>query len=90
MSKQKHRLLAPLWIIASSALLWAPAGFAASDAAMEAEAAREFAKLKASAPLTTNREVIDYIACVQTLSFRFSNRHIATTTGKWRFLKPIS
>ena len=64
MSKQRHRFSAPLWIIASSALLWAPAGFAASDAAMEAEAAREFAKLKASAPLTTNREIIDYIACV--------------------------
>jgi predicted Zn-dependent protease len=31
---------------------------------MEAEAAREFAKLKASAPLTTDREIIDYISCV--------------------------
>lgn len=37
---------------------------AASDAEMEAEAAKEFARLKASAPLTTDRETIDYIACV--------------------------
>lgn len=37
---------------------------AASDAEMEAEAAREFAKIKASAPLTTNKETIAYVACV--------------------------
>ncbi len=64
MSKQKHSLLVPLWIIASSALAWTPSVFAISNAEMEAEAAREFAKLKASAPLTTDREIIDYIACV--------------------------
>ena len=64
MSKQKHSLLVPLWIIASSVLAWAPSVFAISNAEMEAEAAREFAKLKASAPLTTDREIIDYIACV--------------------------
>ena len=64
MSKQQNKLLIPLWIIASSALAWAPTVFAVSDAEMQAEAAREFAKLKASAPLTTDREIIDYIACV--------------------------
>lgn len=37
---------------------------AASQAEMEAEAAREFAKIKASAPLTTNKETIAYVACV--------------------------
>ena len=64
MSNQKRSLLIPLWLIASSALAWAPSVFAVSNAEMEAEAAREFAKLKASAPLTTDREIIDYISCV--------------------------
>jgi predicted Zn-dependent protease len=64
MSKQRNKLLIPLWIIASGALAWAPTVFAVSDAEMRAEAAREFAKLKASAPLTTDRKIIDYIACV--------------------------
>jgi len=64
MSNQKHSLLIPLWLIASSALAWAPSASAVSNAEMEAEAAREFAKLKASAPLTTDREIIDYISCV--------------------------
>lgn len=64
MSKQQHKRLNPSWIIAGALLAWAPIVLAVSDAEMEAEAAREFAKLKASAPLTTNREVIDYIACV--------------------------
>jgi len=36
----------------------------ASDAEMQAEAAREFAKIKASSPLTTDRDTIDYISCV--------------------------
>ena len=49
--------------ILGSAML-APTAFAKSDAEMEAEAAREFAKIKASAPLTTNRETIAYVACV--------------------------
>jgi predicted Zn-dependent protease len=37
---------------------------AKSDAELEAAAARDFAKIKASSPLTTNRETISYIACV--------------------------
>jgi len=64
MSNQKHSILVLLWLVASSALAWAPSASAASNAEMEAEAAREFAKLKASAPLTTDREIIDYISCV--------------------------
>ncbi len=64
MSNQKHSLSLALWIIVGSASAWAPSVYAASDAEMEAEAAREFAKLKASAPLTTDREIIDYISCV--------------------------
>ena len=44
--------------------LFAPAALAKSDAELQAEAAREFAKIKASAPLTTNRETIAYVACV--------------------------
>ena len=36
----------------------------ASNAEMEVEAAMEFAKMKASMPLTTDRATIDYIACV--------------------------
>jgi len=45
-------------------LLLASPVMAVSDAEMEAEAAREFAKIKASAPLTTNKETIAYVACV--------------------------
>lgn len=51
---------------AGAALLAATSVQARSDAEMEAEAAREFAKIKASAPLTTNRETINYVACVAT------------------------
>ncbi|MDX1499225.1 MAG: M48 family metallopeptidase [Woeseiaceae bacterium] len=35
-----------------------------SDSELEAEAARQFAEMKASMPLLTDRETIDYIACV--------------------------
>ena len=41
-----------------------PAVHAKSDAELEAEAARAFAEIKASAPLTTDQETIDYISCV--------------------------
>ena len=37
---------------------------AASEAEMEAEAAREFARYKATFPLTTDQDIIDYVACV--------------------------
>ena len=36
----------------------------ASDASLEAEAAREFARIKATAPLTTDEDTISYISCV--------------------------
>jgi len=52
------------WVAVLAALAAAPVALARSDAEIEAEAAREFAKLKASAPLTTDRDTIDYIACV--------------------------
>ena len=51
-------------VSAGAVLLAATSAQARSDAEMEAEAAREFAKIKASAPLTTNRETINYVACV--------------------------
>ena len=35
-----------------------------SDAEMEAESAKQFAQMKASMPMITDRETIDYIACV--------------------------
>lgn len=35
-----------------------------SDAEMEAESAKQFAEMKASMPLITDRETIDYISCV--------------------------
>ena len=37
-----------------------------SDAELEAQASREFAKLRAEAPLVTDRATIDYVACVAT------------------------
>lgn len=36
----------------------------ASDSSLEAEAARDFARIKASAPLTTDEDTISYISCV--------------------------
>lgn len=45
-------------------LLSADSASAKSDEVLEAEAAVEFARIKASAPLVTDRETIDYIACV--------------------------
>ena len=53
------RLLAfALALVASGSVL------ASSEAEMEAAAAREFARYKATYPLTTDQEIIDYIACV--------------------------
>ena len=61
MTKQRFRSFLSFMLMA---LVASGAANAASDAEMEAEAAKEFARLKASAPLTTDRETIDYIACV--------------------------
>ena len=51
-------------LITAGALGLSAGAFAASDAELEAEAAREFARIKAQAPLTTDQDIIDYIACV--------------------------
>jgi predicted Zn-dependent protease len=60
-----RRIDTTLTVLAAAAgLFMVAAAEARSDAEMEAEAAREFAKIKASAPLTTNRETINYVACV--------------------------
>jgi len=64
MTSQHFRSLLPLSLIVIGALCWSPSAYAKSEAELQAEAAREFAQLKASAPLTTNREKIDYISCV--------------------------
>ncbi|NIL95158.1 MAG: M48 family metalloprotease [Woeseiaceae bacterium] len=42
----------------------ASAAIAQTDVELEAEAAKEFARIKAQAPLTTDQDIIDYIACV--------------------------
>jgi len=64
MNKQYRKSLLPITFFAIGALAWAPLASAISDAELEAEAARDFAKLKASAPLTTDRQTIDYVSCV--------------------------
>lgn len=51
-------------LLALAGLAATSVAVAASQAEMEAEAAREFARIKAAAPLTTDQEIIDYIACV--------------------------
>lgn len=56
------RLLSRL--VAAGALVVSAVTWAATDAELEAEAAKEFARIKAQAPLTTDQDVIDYIACV--------------------------
>jgi predicted Zn-dependent protease len=55
-------------VLASAALLAAltatPWIALASDASLEAQAARDFARIKATAPLTTDEDTISYISCV--------------------------
>lgn len=64
MITQRRRALMPLAILAASAIAWSPQAWSISDSELAAEAARQFAEMKASMPLTTDRETIDYIACV--------------------------
>lgn len=64
MSKPRFTTLLPAACAALGALVLASAAQAKSDAETQAEAARDFAQIKASSPLTTNRETIDYISCV--------------------------
>ena len=64
MTKQRSRSFLSFSLVALTGLVASTAANAISDAEMEAEAAKEFARLKASAPLTTDQDTIDYIACV--------------------------
>jgi len=64
MNLQHFRALSPLSLIVISALSWPTSAFAKSDSELQAEAARAFAQLKASVPLTTDRATIDYVSCV--------------------------
>ena len=55
----------PASLLSIAALLLASgSAIAASDDELAAEAARQFAEMKASMPLSTDRATIDYIACV--------------------------
>jgi len=64
MNMQHFRKLAPISIIAIGVLSWSSIAHAISDSELAAEAAKQFAEMKASMPLTTDRDTIDYIACV--------------------------
>lgn len=64
MNSQHSKSVLAAAAIALGASLWSPSAHSKSNSDMEAEAAREFAKIKASAPLTTDRDTIDYISCV--------------------------
>lgn len=64
MNTQRFRQVLPYSVIAISVLAWSASAYAISDGELAAEAAQQFAQMKASMPLTTDRETIDYIACV--------------------------
>ncbi|MDH3805323.1 MAG: M48 family metallopeptidase [Gammaproteobacteria bacterium] len=64
MRTQRFSQFLPLSVIAIGALAWSPFAHSISDAELAAEAAKQFAEMKASMPLTTDRDTIDYIACV--------------------------
>jgi len=64
MNMQCFRPLISAMVTAVIALTWLTSVNAASNAEMEAQAARDFAQIKASAPLTADREIIDYVSCV--------------------------
>ena len=60
MKRSRTATLLPL----AALLLAGGIASAASDDELAAEAARQFAEMKASMPLSTDRATIDYIACV--------------------------
>lgn len=70
MTTQRLKFLLPIVFIAFAALACSssPTGRSQmiwkSDEELAAESARQFAEMKASMPLLTNRATIDYIACV--------------------------
>jgi predicted Zn-dependent protease len=62
MKMQRSPSILLMSLILSGAML--TTAHAVSEAEMEAEAAREFARYKATYPLTTDQDIIDYVACV--------------------------
>ena len=64
MQRLRIKHLLPTWAAAIGAVFWSTAAWSISDAELAAQAAKQFAEMKASMPLTTDRETIDYIACV--------------------------
>jgi len=64
MTMQRIRLFSILVVLAILALSWSPNAHSISDSELAAQAAKQFAEMKASMPLTTDRETIDYISCV--------------------------
>ena len=64
MNIPRFQLLTAVSLILAGAALAPPTSLAKTQAEAEAEAAREFQRIKATAPLTTDQEIIDYIACV--------------------------
>jgi len=58
-----QRVTRALLVLAGAGLVSATS-FANTQAEAEAQAARDFAAIKASEPLSTDQEVIDYVACV--------------------------
>jgi predicted Zn-dependent protease len=63
-SKRFQKLPATLTVVLAAIFGASTSALAQSDAELEAEAAKEFARIKAQAPLTTDQDIIDYIACV--------------------------
>lgn len=59
-----NRLLAPLLLVTFLLTSCASAPSSRNDAEMAAESARAFNQMRASMPLVTDRETIDFVACV--------------------------
>lgn len=62
MNPRNIRVLLSATLLATAAAM--PCLALASDASLEAQAARDFARIKATAPLTTDEDTISYISCV--------------------------
>jgi len=64
MSTRRYRYLAPFAFVALALAACSSQPSQQSRAEMEAEAAQAFNKMRASVPLVTDRETIDFVACV--------------------------
>lgn len=64
MSRQRIGSFLAIALLTGGALLAAAPARAISDQELAAESAQQFAQMKASMPLVTDRATIDYIACV--------------------------